>query len=69
MQVPEADGFVNGVATMGDPPHVEASVTGRGRLEVERRARDAETVTQAYREHPTYFINIEGSGHQIAVGG
>lgn len=69
MQALEADRFVNGVAAMGNPPHVEAMITGRGRIEVERRARDAETVTHAYQQNPTYFINIEGSGHQIAVGG
>jgi hypothetical protein len=68
METLKRQGFINGIAAMGNPPNVQAMITGEGRVEVERKARDSETVTHAYQQNPTFFINVEGTGHQIAVG-
>src|SRR4051794_39763055 len=67
MEELKQQGLVDGFATLGDPPNVQAVITGGGRLEVERRERDRSSVTHAYRENPTIFVTVEGSGNQVSV--
>lgn len=45
-----------------------ATLTGEGRLFVERAAREKESVVWEYRERPSNIVIVSGSGHQVAVG-
>ena len=47
---------------------VYARMSGAGRLFVEQRQADPESIVHEYQKHPTYFITISGSSNQVAVG-
>jgi hypothetical protein len=68
MEELKRQGLADGFATLGNPPNVEAMITGAGRLEVEERERDRSSVTHAYRENPSIFVSVAGSGNQVTVG-
>jgi hypothetical protein len=48
-----------------------ALITGAGRMHVEEKQREADSITHQYRERPQIvqnFVSVSGSGHQVAVG-
>lgn len=50
----------------------QAIITGAGRMRVEQKQREADSIAHRYREHPQEivqnFVTVMGTGHQVAVG-
>jgi hypothetical protein len=43
-------------------------ITGEGRIFVEEQARKQDSVIHEYRERPSNFVVVMGTGHQVAMG-
>jgi hypothetical protein len=65
VSVLESRGYV--VGALAFQGAAEASILGEGRLYVEGKAHETKVIDE-YRERPSNFVVVSGSGHQVAVG-